>query len=520
MPPCPDLSRPVKVIVMHRAWSGWFGTCASIALHLGSSNGAMQRQHPRQDHAICCVATNLSALTPASGDFWSAWDSTLSFAAADGSRALFRTNLAKMVARHSCITGKWEALLPWCEKLTHYSGIVLVGMVCVRLGPTFSSPLMQLKPEELFWTDFYGHARGLRFLEVTSSLAFREPIGAASQQRVCNAHAQALRPQEWEDVRKACVCSSHPVQLASSVVEDAITAWSGQAADPSRISVLLLPPVPLALMVVRHELKSLPWLPCWKAEGKNILPGFPGPRHQLTSFVRPLVVDASTMLMPSHFRQTANLIRGLCSGNEEESAHEHMHVGSIVWLLQAAEHIEGIDNEAVQRRAGRYGYRYTASMLVQSLLFCHHLRSAMDLRDTLKKAMRLTLPGVSCTVDELLEKTPSAATLSRARLYVDAAFCLYMRQLSRKGDAGDHQRRDLGITGQDAFSDLVCEMLDVKLFRYLLTDASPQGGHEWLMSEYTIVCVDKAVQVGSAISCLVPSPFVRSSESDLRGKCV
>ena len=98
--------------------------------------------------------------------------------------------------------------------------------------------------------------------------------------------------------------------------------------------------------------------------------------------------------------------------------------------------------------------------LIQCLLFALHLKESSSVARALRRAFAI-LPDYWCKTLETcfsMESIPSAATISRARLYLDTAYMGFMRK---------------------EFSRLIAS--DSVFF--LLMDSSPQGFQNWMMSE-------------------------------------
>ena len=104
--------------------------------------------------------------------------------------------------------------------------------------------------------------------------------------------------------------------------------------------------------------------------------------------------------------------------------------------------------------------RYRTMFLIQCLLFALHLKESSSVARALRRAFAI-LPDYWCKTLETcfsMESIPSAATISRARLYLDTAYMGFMRK---------------------EFSRLIAS--DSVFF--LLMGSSPQGFQNWMMSE-------------------------------------
>ena len=97
--------------------------------------------------------------------------------------------------------------------------------------------------------------------------------------------------------------------------------------------------------------------------------------------------------------------------------------------------------------------RLDATTAVATLAAAMQLRNRSSLSKTVKNVFEVVFPG--CEVDPATwSKVPSASSLSRSQLLVDAAFCCFMRR---------------------RFSELHGSI-------FMLADSSPQAGHDYLLS--------------------------------------
>ena len=104
--------------------------------------------------------------------------------------------------------------------------------------------------------------------------------------------------------------------------------------------------------------------------------------------------------------------------------------------------------------------RYRAIFLIQCVMLSFHLKSSSTVGLALQRAFAV-LPDIwqkTLSACFSVECVPSGATISRARLYLDAAFMHYMRE--------KHER-----------------LIDEEAVFFALTDSSPQGLQNWLMTE-------------------------------------
>ena len=112
---------------------------------------------------------------------------------------------------------------------------------------------------------------------------------------------------------------------------------------------------------------------------------------------------------------------------------------------------------------------YKPAFLLQCLVMSFSLRSSHELPDVIRSAINCLPEFWKNTLLAMLTeaKTPSASTLSRARLTTDAGFMLWMRK----------RHADL--------------LVDEKLTLFVKVDSTPLGGNNWEVVEYQVVAGDK-----------------------------
>ena len=124
--------------------------------------------------------------------------------------------------------------------------------------------------------------------------------------------------------------------------------------------------------------------------------------------------------------------------------------------------------QTVEPRIGQGGapFKYKVEALLKGLQFAQLLRNASTLPQALTAALEYKSPR-TCEGGQEGVATPSAATLSRARLVADMLLCLQRQEAwARSG------------------------LLQGKALIYLTADSSPQGGRDWLLVEEDTVCRD------------------------------
>ena len=162
----------------------------------------------------------------------------------------------------------------------------------------------------------------------------------------------------------------------------------------------------------------------------------------------------------------------------ELSLRGHLH-----WLDEATAAISGGVGAGIMEKNDKGKWQYTATKLVQSLLLSRKLRCRSNLKRVIEDALKLILPA-QLVQDILLAASaghdkmsvPSTTVLSKANLFVDAAFMLTMqRRFQRELEHAD----------------------DVYL-RFPLIDGSPYGGRHWQNFEMRMVKRSNLCRVAQA----------------------
>ncbi len=106
--------------------------------------------------------------------------------------------------------------------------------------------------------------------------------------------------------------------------------------------------------------------------------------------------------------------------------------------------------------------QFSAKALIECIGCCSFIRSKKHLRQAAERAVHMCLPGALESGFLETAKVPSGATISRCVLVTDCALMLHMQE---------HHQTALAAG---------CSI-------YLSLDASPQGGRNWLLTEYTLL---------------------------------
>ena len=172
---------------------------------------------------------------------------------------------------------------------------------------------------------------------------------------------------------------------------------------------------------------------------------------------------------------------------------------SIEGLIRAAVALspEGVASDALAASIGKKRKQYAAWVMLKTVLLCDNVRDASKLRETILHAGGFCFPSLQSHLQDIVGElhVPSPSTISKQRYFVDVAFMRYMRK----------QHSDFYRSSQQHHSDhpLLCELLNVASFNYLMTDASPQGGQEWQLSQSLSVPILAVKEVGEACHHLI-----------------
>lgn len=175
------------------------------------------------------------------------------------------------------------------------------------------------------------------------------------------------------------------------------------------------------------------------------------------------------------------------------------------WSLSAAGVQRDLFAETICKPKRGQG-QYAAWVVLRTVLLCQNVRDANKLRETLVHAGSLSFPALSGQVAAIMadRSVPSASTIHRQRFLVDTAFMRYMRE--------KHKRWYEASLPQHTWDHILGELINVGSFHYLMTDASPQAGQEWQMSQAMSIPLDRLREVGEAFSYLTAAR--QRSEAD------
>lgn len=213
-------------------------------------------------------------------------------------------------------------------------------------------------------------------------------------------------------------------------------------------------------------------------------------------------------LQPSHLVQLALDLRkfspailSIFQGWEHEAQRAKLE--STVEWLDSMVHVlsEGVGQHLHEKARGRASWRYTTKALLQALFLSSKLRDASSLKSVILSAMQLVLPDLTGAVQEELAAAPlpNKSTLSRARLICDVGYMLWHRRWLTSRIRGLTPLRP-AAAGPD-LAGASPEALGLTLDAvFVMADASPLGGREWLLTESTCVPNDQLATLFTAVA--------------------
>ena len=208
---------------------------------------------------------------------------------------------------------------------------------------------------------------------------------------------------------------------------------------------------------------------------------------------------ASRLMDPHMFMQLSEQMRDLareCGAADGQQQYRHLLTGYAQWLESCAHQMmpEAQFDFAWCKQEGRGGHwnallgqrgHFSGVFIVQVLIMCFFSRGTTASMGSdavgyvVRKVTKTFAPEAQHYLEQLLRgfRYPSPATVSRCRLYLDVAFMRYM-------------------------ADKHSEMCDGDVVLFGLADSSPQGGRNWLISEYMGVRGEHLQHVSEAITNL------------------
>ena len=302
-----------------------------------------------------------------------------------------------------------------------------------------------------------------------------------------------------------------PLYGSESLASDFLTNWGVPA--PASVDTVLQLPYEIASLIcvdlwkylaldIRSRVaKSSSMFGSWTAMKRNpYLQDHLKPtrlEHRLEDALEVDSAPSTNIFEQSMFLQMANSLRTWAETIAQNSANVQGTQGQIAlyvdWLDEC---VRALDKERSQawlrtqtgRRGGDQtqhalapfqqtvrGNTFAPLFLIHALIFSFHLRSTdktanmkkwghdtSALNVVMARALRCFPPEVASLAQLVVQKMvlPSAATMTRARFYLDVAWMLQMSQF--------HSR---------LISEGAC--------LYGMLDSSPQGGRNWLMTEYS-----------------------------------
>jgi hypothetical protein len=158
--------------------------------------------------------------------------------------------------------------------------------------------------------------------------------------------------------------------------------------------------------------------------------------------------------------------------------------GAVRWLDGLSDSLRAPPEAAMAIKRGTQ--HYSAMQLVHTLLLSGSLKDTQSLKQVVRRAFQLAFPSLATYAQDIFRQhsdssLPSASTVSRARLLLDASLLLVQNN--------DNTPR----------------------LRYGIADSSPQKGHDWLLSAVDEVLANDAVPCFEAFKKLVADAARRAA---------
>lgn len=332
-----------------------------------------------------------------------------------------------------------------------------------------------------------------------------ETIGSAAASVVSSQDAETLRGN---------------VKVAVVVCPDSIV---------SLVTCNLWSKIPFLEVARAEGISQSAWVDRWRHRREHVLPvydelfprGRPSEQTTVVNFVNRVKgwdeLHDRTALKPTFFDSLAlNLQRWAPAILSSHAADEGPLQDSIEALMDASFSLsaEGISQDLMAfghgYSCGKKRNQYAAWAMLKTVLLCDNLKDARKLRETILHAGALCFLALASQLEEVFadRSVPSASTISRHRYFVDVAFMRFMRE--------QHSERFQSSKALQSRDAVLSELINVGSFHYLMTDASPQGGQEWQLSQASSIPVSGLQAVGKAVFQLRAMRFAGvAGETDL-----
>ena len=205
-------------------------------------------------------------------------------------------------------------------------------------------------------------------------------------------------------------------------------------------------------------------------------------KSMVTHMSGPQVENAQPLLEASMFDLLSNALRfwapillehhRTCGVDSGHYVSEAMLTGFATWSDKLAVHLRSVSAQGIVRARGRQGYSYKPAFLIRSLMLASLVQCDSKLQEVVRHSLDLTLLPSSLqglqsdgSSQPLQITLPSKSKLSKARLLLDASWCMLWRNHFLSGARSKSE------------GDVCLPAL------FLLADSSPQLGADWFIAE-------------------------------------
>ncbi|CAE7209504.1 unnamed protein product [Symbiodinium pilosum] len=389
--------------------------------------------------------------------------------------------------------------VPAPTELNERTCIYLVKLVA---DVEYKGPLTPWDRECRFLWEYFGYPADAFTLKVSRCFKFTAPVklGFAKQRFAGLVQVANVPSQDIERTGAQCISGNAQQILQGAELQRALgisaEQWAAFVAKPVSFGV----PHVIAKLIGRAAWSKLLVLASWSTRrlfAVNLLCEnlqFPSQvwlrQLRLQNKLGTSAPPPDLKFGPEHAQQLAFKIRRAAPllvnafEGEEELVLETFEWEQLVSRLDSFCRATGSSHRKVAELPDgghmRRGNRFDITTVVGTLAAAMHLRNRHELKDIVKQIMATVFEEFDFD-DSVWEKIPSASTLSRSQLLVDAAHCCFMRQRFRE-----------------------------QTFRmYLLADSSPQAGQDYLLSTALMIACNDLEK------CVAASSYMRSSWQEL-----
>ena len=368
----------------------------------------------------------------------------------------------------------------------------VMGMAIVRIQGCYADSLQTLTAEQGVALRMRGARLGTVFLEVVRFIDLPNPEKAVHM-------GGAERPStEVFSLTRACVqrmmnqsvrevAEGEPLTMRDEILDSLYRVLGGPPPEDYPTQSALQVPIGLLHLLSAKQWNTLAISPAskWDEDSdvhdlisniRTFASAVPSRGEVVTFHMEPSEQQGVVEQVVLYEKLSSDLCRwsdAICAAEEDPDETRNLIQSYVVFLNSVHEahsrdatERHNWDTSLVRKAGGSFNKelqafcQYRASFLLQCVLFSLKLKSSSLLCKAMKLAMRCLPPYWSAVLESVISSKvmPSAATLCRARLFLDVSFMLMMQSwFESQVEAGS-------------------------VF-YLLADSSPQGQQNWLMIE-------------------------------------